>query len=133
MGLSFDADGTTLAALAGQGAVRLRDLTAGGMPRQPAPQGAVHLRDMTTGTVRRTLGGPEGPVIAMAFGGPRLATVGSDGTVRIWEALTGEVLTKMRTDTPLRCRVRAPDGRALFAGGPGGLFGLTYRAGAIGP
>ncbi|MER7930684.1 NB-ARC domain-containing protein [Streptomyces sp. NPDC096057] len=151
--LAFGADNTTLAVLDTRGAVQLWDIRAGNVPRhltQDSAQnvlamtfdatgstlatagdnGVVHLWNTITGTIQRTLGGQERHITALAFSGPRLATVSDDGSVRIWDAVTGEVVTLIRTDSPLRCCSWDPDGRTLFVGGRGGLFGFNYHPGA---
>lgn len=59
-------------------------------------EGVVRLRDARTLEEVRTLIGHRGPVAAVAFGAlggrPIVATGGSDGTVRVWDAASGAAL-----------------------------------------
>ncbi|MET8957406.1 NB-ARC domain-containing protein [Streptomyces sp. NPDC004533] len=96
-------------------------------------RGAVHLWDVHRGVVQGALTGHDGRVNAVAFHGERLATAGDDGTLRVWDGASRQVLTMMRTDTSLRCCTWSSDGRVLFAGGRGGLFGYEYHPGVGNP
>ncbi|WP_322741158.1 NB-ARC domain-containing protein [Streptomyces hygroscopicus] len=152
----FSLDGSVLATANDQGSIGLwdpaagavrRTLTDGNIPGVRAiaisgdgttlatvsSNGAVHIWDTTTGTVLGALTGHEGRVTAVAFNGRRLATAGDDGTLRVWDPHARQTLTMMRTDTPLRCCTWSPDGRVLFAGGRGGLFGYDYHPGTSSP
>lgn len=111
--IAVDTDGSTLATI--------------------SSDGLAHVWSVAAGTVQGALTGHEGRVTAAAFNGWRLATAGEDGAVRIWDSRSRQPLTVMRTDTPLRCCGWRPDGRALFAGGRGGLFGYDYHPGVGNP
>jgi WD40 repeat protein/DNA-binding SARP family transcriptional activator len=56
------------------------------------------VRDATTGKRIAALDGHTGPVVALAFDGTgsRVATASTDGTVRVWQARTGESLAVLR-------------------------------------
>lgn len=95
--------------------------------------GVVDLWDMRLGVVQGALTGHAMRVNALAFHRQRLATAGDDGTLRVWDGPSRQALTMMRTDTPLRCCTWSPDGRVLFAGGRGGLFGYDYYPGVGNP
>lgn len=59
--------------------------------------GEIHLIDPDSGTLTRTLKGHTGTVKSIAFrpDGARLASVGDDKTVRIWDVATGTELVKI--------------------------------------
>ncbi|WP_180304050.1 NB-ARC domain-containing protein [Streptomyces sp. JV178] len=148
--LAFSADGTLLAAVGNDGTVSLWNIDTGtvrhAFRHTSAPSiqavafradgealatadelGTVCLWNPTTGVLRGVLTGHEGPVGALAFSGPWLATAGEDATLRIWDPDARTVHTIMRTDSPLRCCSWSLDGRALFAGGRRGLFGFDHH------
>jgi WD40 repeat protein len=58
----------------------------------------VSVRDATTGKRIAALVGHTGPVVALAFDGTgsRVASASTDGTVRVWQARTGESLAVLR-------------------------------------
>ena len=58
----------------------------------------VSVRDATTGKRIAVLAGHTGPVVALAFDGTgsRVASASTDGTVRVWQARTGESLAVLR-------------------------------------
>ncbi|WP_063804230.1 NB-ARC domain-containing protein [Streptomyces roseifaciens] len=151
--MAFSPDGGTLATVDDQGSAALWNLAAGTAGRAlthhsigalqsvafspdgtmlatVSSSGTVHIWDPGTGAVLRPLLHREGRATALAFSGRRLATVSEDGTLRIWDPSSGAALTLMRTDSPLRCCAWSADGRVLFAGGRGGLFGYDYHPGA---
>ncbi|MFF2363936.1 NB-ARC domain-containing protein [Streptomyces sp. NPDC058122] len=153
--LAFNADRNILAAVGDQGAVHLWEWgtsAVGHVLRHDGAQtvravafsadgnliatagddGTVRQWNPTSGAVQHTLTGHEGPVNSVAFSGPRLASVGEDGKIQIWDPVTGTAVTQMRTDSPLRCCAWSPDGRTLFAGGRGGLFGYDFDPGLRG-
>ncbi|MFJ7046790.1 WD40 repeat domain-containing protein [Streptomyces sp. NPDC101112] len=148
--LAFSADGTLLAAVGNDGTVSLWNIDTGTVRHtfrhNSAPSiqavafradgetlatgdelGTVCLWNPTTGVLRGVLTGHEGPVGALAFSGPWLATAGEDATLRIWDPDARTVHTIMRTDSPLRCCSWSLDGRTLFAGGRRGLFGFDHH------
>jgi hypothetical protein len=74
--------------------------------------------DLTTGMVSHTLEAPR-PHYAVAFapGGQRLATIGPDGSLRLWDVATGrEVATVAAHIGVVRGLAFAPDGLTLAAG-----------------
>ncbi|WP_049563633.1 TIR domain-containing protein [Nonomuraea sp. SBT364] len=77
----------------------------------------------------RTLHGHGGRVYAVSFAGDVLATGASDGTVRIWDSLTGEPLRELAGDPdgvwPLRLD---PAGELVAAGGGDGVVRIWKTA-----
>jgi WD40 repeat protein len=63
--------------------------------------GTIEIRDLRSGQVRRTLRGHTVPVATLVYSqdGKLLASAGSDGTVRIWDAGNGESLAVFRRQT----------------------------------
>jgi WD40 repeat protein len=58
----------------------------------------------------------------------RLALTGSDRGTTVWDLRTGQSLTTLSLDSPVRCVVWAPNGRSFLAGDDGGnLYCLGYR------
>ncbi|WP_406840712.1 NB-ARC domain-containing protein [Streptomyces sp. AHU1] len=152
--LAFNADRSMLAAAGDQETVHLWNLDTGiathalrhdgaqtvravafsadgSLVATAGDDGTVRQWNPASGTVRHTLTGHEGSVGAVAFSGPRLASCGEDGKVQVWDPVSGSVVTLMRTDSPLRCCGWSPDGRTLFAGGRGGLFGYDFHPGLM--
>jgi WD40 repeat protein len=101
--LAVSADGRTLA-------------SGGGNPANPG-EGEVVEWDLAAGKPLRTLARPEGPVVSVAFSpdGTQVAAGIAAGTVRLWDARTGQARA-----TLLAPRVRplafSADGRLLAAG-----------------
>jgi WD40 repeat protein len=97
--VAFDADSRVLAgASAGTGGVDVRTWVL------PAGREGTRLHD------------PASPVSLVAFapGGKRLATVGSDGAVELWDATTGEKLRSPgKVAAPATSLTFTPDGRRL--------------------
>ena len=112
--LSFSPDGATLATIDAKGTIRLWDTKSGNMRRQfsPGDKGGfvtfspdgkllavqvkhdVALIDSVTGNVVRKLEGHRVAPQAAAFSpdGKRLASVAQDGTLRLWNVATGEMV-----------------------------------------
>src|SRR5262249_4343454 len=131
---AFTPDGRRLAVSSNDGAVRLWDVRDGQLlltlevPQHIvrtiafSPDGlrlaagcdttigrpAVVPWDSDVSWVGRTLRGPSGPVYQVAYGadGGRVASGGQDGTVRLWEAASGEPLQVLQS----------PGGPILFLG-----------------
>jgi WD40 repeat protein len=91
-------------------------------------EGLLQIWDAATGQLRATLTGRTFSVTDLAISpdGARLAVVGSDRTVRIWDASAPhECRAMMRVDTAISvCGWLGSAGLAL--GGPGGLYGFDY-------
>ena len=69
----------------------------------------------------RTLKTPVQPIRGLSFGGdhPTLAALGDDGNVRVWNAVTGELLkTIALADRPksVSCIAFSPDGKWIVVG-----------------
>jgi WD40 repeat protein len=82
--------------------------------------------DLTTGNVSHTLEAPR-PNYAVAFapGGQRLITAGPDGSLRLWNTVTGqEVATAAARAGVVRGLAFSPDGRTLAAAGEDGRIQL---------
>jgi WD40 repeat protein len=142
MGLSFSADGRTLASQHGK-TICLWDVQAGkelraiteGAPGQDnialAPdgktvaqgdyfKGVVHLWDAASGKELRRMAGHKGGVYAVAFSpdGKMLASVGLDMAVFLWDAATGQEMRRLDGHRGwVRAVAFSPDSRLLFSGG----------------
>jgi WD40 repeat protein/DNA-binding SARP family transcriptional activator len=161
---NFDATGNRIVYADGDGAVVVRDLrsgrqvTLGGTPKvvwgaEVTPDGkhvvAVPDRDVLVWRLdgpekpERTLKGHRGPVLALAFTrGGRMATAGSDGTVRVWDAtgrttavLRGhqdEVTTVLFTADGSQVLSTSQDGTLrLFDASTGALLAVLQSAGEL--
>jgi len=66
--------------------------------------------------------------VALSADARLLASVGSDGTVRLWEMATGQLVTTLQGHTGAALAVAlSADGRLLASGGADGL-GRLYGA-----
>ncbi len=90
----------------------------------------VHLWDVASGR-RPKLAGHEAPLYCLAFApdGRTLATGGVDGTIRLWDATTGEELRRHRELPGLGSALAfAPDGKSLAAVSDGGMVFSLHEA-----
>jgi WD40 repeat protein len=80
------------------------------------------LWDAASGKVLRSPVEHAGTVegVAASAGGKLLATAGSEGKVRLWDASLGKELASLELDAPAWSVALDPDGRYLAAGDRGG-------------
>ncbi|MEU0410834.1 helix-turn-helix domain-containing protein [Streptomyces griseorubiginosus] len=151
----FSPDGTRLALVGADGALRIWHLPTGALHTlrtgrdQPlrevvfAPDGRtlaavtvgadgdhVTLFDVETGRARRTLK-PKAFVLSVALSpdGRTLATASRDGRVVLWDVRTGRPRDSFSADAPAGAPAFSPDGRTLALGGARGvqLWDLVTR------
>jgi WD40 repeat protein len=60
--------------------------------------------------------------------GCRLASVGRDCCLRVWDIASAACVTALRVTEPLASCSWHPSGNAICAAGGGGLYVLDYRA-----
>jgi WD40 repeat protein/serine/threonine protein kinase len=88
--------------------------------------GIIRIWDVESAQIVRSLRGHAGVVFALDFSpdGTRLASAGGDGTVRIWNASTGEELQSLRPNPlfSLTSVAYSADGKRLVSAGGGGVI-----------
>ena len=65
--------------------------------------------------------------MAIAPDGSWLASVGKDGTVRIWDPAADGISAVMRVDSPLGDCAWSPSSQSLAAAGGVGLYYFTFK------
>ena len=85
--------------------------------------------DPATGQQRAALTGHTGAVTAVAIApdGTWLASAGRDGSVRIWDPVTGGISAVMRVDSWLEDCAWSPSSQSLAAAGGAGLYHFTFK------
>jgi hypothetical protein len=115
LGLAFNADGSLL--------------LAGGVRRDGKEWAELTIWDTATSKVKRSLRAHGRTVAAVAWSGDRkwIASVGMDGSLRVWDTKTWKPVHSFRTllrGTYDRAVAFRPDGKWLAWGGPGGAVHL---------
>ncbi len=113
--VAFSPDGKTLATGSSSGLViHPKDHLNRG------ESGAIKLWDARTGQEQARIEGSSGTVKTLAFSGDgsRLASADSDGSVRVWEAATGRLLTSTKLTTASFQIAFAPDLKTMAVLGP---------------
>lgn len=120
----FSTDGTVLATMPPEESL-MRRLEGGSRPRP----GALRLLDVATGKPLAKFDEQKSSITAFAYApdGRTLATAQGDGSLILWEALTGKVRLqphRATTGTKFSALAYAADSRVLAGGGPGGMIHL---------
>jgi WD40 repeat protein len=89
----------------------------------------VRIWDLESGRLRAELTGHAGAVTAVAIApdGAWLASAGEDGSVRIWDPVSGGIGALMRVDRPLRACAWGPFSQSLAVAGVAGLYHFTFK------
>jgi WD40 repeat protein len=93
----------------------------------------VHLWDVATGTERARLTGHERPPSSIAFApdGHRLASGSEDGTIRVWDTITGHELAVLRGERNFGCLKFLTDGNVVRSNAPSVIEIDSTREAAI--
>jgi WD40 repeat protein len=88
-------------------------------PKQPRVETAVKIWDSATGKERLRLDGHMDSIWTVAFSpdGKLLASGSSDGTARLWDAITGKQILTLKSDNTLDQVAFSPNGKLLAAAG----------------
>lgn len=99
-----------------------------GLLASRAQSGALRIRRLETGALVRTLGKHPGRYDALDFSplGDRLASVGDDGKLRLWHALSGRLYKTIDVGRPLWAVAFSPDGARVAVGDKEGACSV-YR------
>jgi WD40 repeat protein/serine/threonine protein kinase len=150
---AFSPDGRRILMIGGQRIVRTWDADTGRMLSQIPQWGIAWLSpdrsravsggwrvpcqvwDVTTGQpVTPPLGQARLAEAAFTLPGDRMALTGADGTVRVWDVETAEVVAgPLRHDSAITSATFSPDGRLLVTRDSAGLVRVWDLAGSIAP
>jgi WD40 repeat protein/serine/threonine protein kinase len=148
LGLTFAADGQTLAISHGNGEIRRWDVAGGKdlgalpgtlQPRSmllAAPKGpalaawdaqTLRVWNATTGRERFNVAGAwTGRGVAFSRDGQKLAAAASDNRVFVWNAISGNKLFEWKAPGPVLSMVFSGDGQRLATGNSNGTIGILH-------
>ncbi|MGQ0636050.1 MAG: c-type cytochrome domain-containing protein [Planctomycetaceae bacterium] len=150
MGLAFSADGATVYSCAHDNSVKIWQVAQGaaaGAIELPVAANGIALSsdgqravvasadgqlrivtlDPASRGVERSFAAHSGGVAAVAFVGPsgeRLVSGGADGTLKVWEFLSGKELASLNHQSAVSAVAASPDGQRLASAGANGVVRL---------